>query len=184
MQLRNQPSLEREVGCVSALWFVWLLIPMKCSEPMLLAKREAPTGIQCIFLKFLLQSTLPFSWSQVWKKVHLQLNAFCHSFGLPIPKSVISSRKSKKASRHPLTWSLGGDRSQQLIFNIIGCKIGQSLKHFHPGLDLKCGSCAERFGINIFGRKACPWQLLSVARGNTALSIAKYCGYHAVQKTL
>ena len=38
---------------------------------------------------FLKRSTLPFSWSQVWKKVHLQLNAFCHSFGVPIPKSVI-----------------------------------------------------------------------------------------------
>ena len=24
-----------------------------------------------------------------WKKVHLQLNAFCHSFGFPIPKSLI-----------------------------------------------------------------------------------------------
>ena len=24
---------------------------MKCSDPMLLAKREAPTGIQCIFLQ-------------------------------------------------------------------------------------------------------------------------------------
>ena len=34
-------------------------------------------------------STLPFRWSQVLKKVHLQLNAFCHSFGVPIPKSVI-----------------------------------------------------------------------------------------------
>ena len=26
-------------------------LPMKCSEPMLLAKREAPTGIQCMFLQ-------------------------------------------------------------------------------------------------------------------------------------
>ena len=26
-------------------------LPIKCSEPMLLAKREAPTGIQCIFLE-------------------------------------------------------------------------------------------------------------------------------------
>ena len=27
------------------------MVPMKCSDPMLLAKREAPTGIQCIFLQ-------------------------------------------------------------------------------------------------------------------------------------
>ena len=32
---------------------------------------------------------LPFSWSKVWKKVHLQLNAFCHSFGVTIPKNAI-----------------------------------------------------------------------------------------------
>ena len=68
--------------------------------------------------------------------------------------TVLVSPFQKVWSRHPLTWSLGGDRSQQLIFNSIGCMDGQSLKHFHPGLDLKCGSCAERFGFNIFGRKA------------------------------
>ena len=32
--------------------------------------------------------TLPFSWSWVWRKCPLQLNALCHSFGLPIPKSM------------------------------------------------------------------------------------------------
>ena len=35
-------------------------LPIKCSEPMLLAKREAPTGIQCIFLEFDLKSIFNF----------------------------------------------------------------------------------------------------------------------------
>ena len=64
-------------------------LPIKCSEPMLLAKREAPTGIQCIFLELDFKMNLNLLLRKCVTSMQEKSRQHYHDyfFGLPVAQS-------------------------------------------------------------------------------------------------
>ena len=72
-------------------------LPMKCSEPMLLAKREAPTGIQCMFLQKIFKLK-----DEIGKETDLEINVTW----MQIPKKWFQEKCHLDARKKPVTLPL------------------------------------------------------------------------------